>query len=524
MSKNNPGVIFDASNSWNGFNHQGKLAILFSIKQILDIYESPISEDEKKTMLCDYFIEIEHLEDFSLGKVDGGKEVYYYVHQVKNHATDSASNYDSALLCLAYHLNNIPTLQKAYLHTTTNIDFKGDNLTEYVKKLISSPTELQNILKTISESRNDKDKKKVLYTPKRGRPKDIVVQLKQALLEIDPTQNKLNAHNIDKALDALEKKTRERIHDISSLNDDQIKKIELYLYDIEGKLQNYCEVNQIESLIKKEIERSISVLNLSSLWLNQKYIKNRYLYLLGKLDEHIIDRNLNYPLYSNNELDRKIRLFSIFEWLISDEIDTADEEFYQYEFKNIIFKYTDEFCENCKERKCDICSLIPAINKIGQLSNPEMREFLTLTCPNNNDKLSTETFSRYLTYDNIQDQFLKGISEIRIPFEEDKKAITYIGKETLQYILTTLYINNNRQDIEKICTDIVKNKELYELLMDYDCFISKNISCSSIQDEALKLGKIPSDNTELEERRKEHIAHLKDVKIVTLEDFENSIG
>ena len=88
----------------------------------------------------------------------------------------------------------------------------------------------------------------------------------------------------------------------------------------------------------------------------------------------------------------------------------------------------------------------------------------------------------------------------------------------------SLLNNNNRQDIEKICTDIVRNKELYELLMDYDCFISKNISCSSIQDEALKLGKIPSDNTELEERRKEHIAHLKDVKIVTLEDFENSIG
>ena len=28
MSKENPGVIFDASNSWNGYNHQGKLAIL----------------------------------------------------------------------------------------------------------------------------------------------------------------------------------------------------------------------------------------------------------------------------------------------------------------------------------------------------------------------------------------------------------------------------------------------------------------------------------------------------------------
>ncbi|MCR5101455.1 MAG: hypothetical protein K6B41_08885 [Butyrivibrio sp.] len=28
MSKENPGIIFDASNSWNGFNHQGKLVVL----------------------------------------------------------------------------------------------------------------------------------------------------------------------------------------------------------------------------------------------------------------------------------------------------------------------------------------------------------------------------------------------------------------------------------------------------------------------------------------------------------------
>ena len=51
MSKENPGVIFDASNSWNGYNHQGKLAILFAIKQILEVYDKPLSVDENKHML-----------------------------------------------------------------------------------------------------------------------------------------------------------------------------------------------------------------------------------------------------------------------------------------------------------------------------------------------------------------------------------------------------------------------------------------------------------------------------------------
>ena len=51
MSKENPGVIFDASNSWNGYNHQGKLVILFAIKQILEVNDKTLSVDENKHML-----------------------------------------------------------------------------------------------------------------------------------------------------------------------------------------------------------------------------------------------------------------------------------------------------------------------------------------------------------------------------------------------------------------------------------------------------------------------------------------
>ena len=124
MSKENPGVIFDASNSWNGYNHQGKLAILFAIKQILEVYDKTLSVDENKHMLEEYFVEIEYLEDFSIGRqVNGGKEEYFYVHQVKNHVSEIASDYNSALLGLAYHIAKMPTLKKAYLHTTTEIDF-----------------------------------------------------------------------------------------------------------------------------------------------------------------------------------------------------------------------------------------------------------------------------------------------------------------------------------------------------------------------------------------------------------------
>lgn len=127
--KKNPGVIFDASNSWNGYNHQGKLAILFAIKQILEVYDKSLSVDENKHILKECFVEIEYLEDFSIGKqVISGQEEYFYVHQVKNHATDVVSDYDSALLGLAYHVEKMPTLKKAYLHATVDIDFKGESV------------------------------------------------------------------------------------------------------------------------------------------------------------------------------------------------------------------------------------------------------------------------------------------------------------------------------------------------------------------------------------------------------------
>jgi len=523
MSKENPGVIFDASNSWNGFNHQGKLAILIAIKQILKICDTTASIDESRKKLSDYFIEIEYLEDFSLGKVKEGIDEYYSVHQVKNHATNAASDYASALLGLAYHVEKMPTIEKAYLHATNKIDFGGGGVHEYVKELIQSPAELNSILNRINESRSDTLKKQALYERKKGRRESFIVRLKQALSEAYSTTKELDASNIDDALEKLEQKTRAQILAISSLPDELIEKIVVYSYDIEGHTQNYCEVDRIGTLIRQEISRSIDVLELPALWNTEKYIQNRYLYLMGKLDEHIIDRNLNYPLYIDNSLDRKIRLIQIYEWLTNDEFDTADKDFYQYQLKSIFSEYADEYCKRCTLRKCDTCLLVPAINKIGRFTKSEMENFLALTCPSNTEGLSISTIGKYLSARQIRNPFLKGISEISIPFEEDKRAITYINRETLQYILTTLEIDEDYQDKGEICTDIVKNKELFELLMDYDCFISKNISCVSIQDEAIKLGKSPVENAELEARGKEHIAHLKDVSIVTLADFISSI-
>lgn len=178
--------------------------------------------------------------------------------------------------------------------------------------------------------------------------------------------------------------------------------------------------------------------------------------------------------------------------------------------------YALDYCQKCRLGECDTCLLLSAINKIGQLTKQEMKEFLILTCPSNYKGISMETIPTYLSKRRIQNPFFAGLKEIKIPFEEDKQAITYIDGETQQYILTTLE-KDDEEDNGDICTDILRNKELYEMLMDYDCFISKNIKCSSIQGEAKKLGKSMYEDIDSEELSKEHIAHLKDLLGVAAE-------
>jgi hypothetical protein len=127
----------------------------------------------------------------------------------------------------------MPNIEKAYLHATTAIEFRGESVSEYIRKLISLPTELNGILTRIEEARADLEKKRILYESKKGRPESFIVRLKEALIETDNTQKRLDASNIDAALEALEKKTKSQIQNIGSLSDEQIGKIGLYSYVIE---------------------------------------------------------------------------------------------------------------------------------------------------------------------------------------------------------------------------------------------------------------------------------------------------
>ena len=138
MSVNNPGVIYDATNSWNGYNHQGKISLWYAISEITKLYNPTISVDENKSVLSNYFLEIEYMEDFSIGKIENGEASYISAHQVKNRANKNIGAYEDAILGLLSHLFEHPNIEATVLHTTESINLSGKTLLDNIKKFVKN--------------------------------------------------------------------------------------------------------------------------------------------------------------------------------------------------------------------------------------------------------------------------------------------------------------------------------------------------------------------------------------------------
>lgn len=103
----------DASPSWNGYNHQGKVGLLV----VLDmIKKKKISEEAMK----EYELELEWLEDFSIKR----NSEYISIHQVKTYDSSAPSDFKEAIWVLLAKLLEIDTIENAYLHTIKDMSFK----------------------------------------------------------------------------------------------------------------------------------------------------------------------------------------------------------------------------------------------------------------------------------------------------------------------------------------------------------------------------------------------------------------
>lgn len=519
MSVNNPGVIYDATNSWNGYNHQGKISLWYAISEITKLYDSTISMDENKSVLSNYFLEIEYMEDFSIGKTENGTDSYISVHQVKNRVDTNVNEYESALLGLLSHLAEYPDIELAVLHTTTAINLSSKSLLEHVKGFASQPQYLVKTENEIINNRNKQEYRDKLTECKRGRPSTLKSNLKNALLKKHSFFQDLTESNLDEAFDLYLSDIHAEKSKLSSLSETQMNKISICKYTLNGTTMDYCPIESAVELLKSAIRSFYQKTLPSGHYKTQSnFVDKSTLWILGKLDNHIIERDLHFDLYKKGALDRRIVFLDIFEWLMSNDIDRSGSWYYLHYIKEDIFAKLERYCKVCPSHnvKCYNCDVTECKNKLGRMGFDEFKRFVHVTNPTVTGTLDIRTFADYLS-PGISNPFAKGLRDIPQTFDSKRNAISYKDSENHQCALTTIVGEGSDDDSALISSEILRNSNIYDLLMDYGCLISKDINISSIMEEEILQSPC------FDPMQSEHIAHCNDVKVVSLDDFINSL-
>ena len=166
---------WDATNSWSGYNYQGKIALFVVLKKLNELISmGELDEIEK------YSVELEWLEDFSiLYKGDAGVQ-YKTIHQVKAKDKHNISDYEDALVKLYYKIVNYKTIEYAYLHVCKPIDYNEDEWNDNVKGLVLNCSQikaLQNGINSYKSSTMKKEEIEKIYAEAKTSGKEELCKL-----------------------------------------------------------------------------------------------------------------------------------------------------------------------------------------------------------------------------------------------------------------------------------------------------------------------------------------------------------
>lgn len=507
MSLLQPGILHDATNSWNGYNHQGKIALWYVIKTIISLWDNKKSTSENMHILEPFFLEIEYMEDFSIGKQTETDCCYLSVHQVKARKDKDYKKYESALIGLLIHAHELPDLKKAYLHTTEQLSLMGNTLGSILKDLRDNSKHIENKIKAIKNGRAKKEYREKLISNK-GRPSKLKKDLKSAL-GLSEKDHLIDA-NLDSAFDALLIVLEEEQECLRHISDTNLSKVSLYTYP---STDNFCPIDQAPGLLQNTLKNYFIKSNPKG-WKvsSNEHLDKLYYFMLGQLDKEILKRHLHYCNHNCKDEDRRISFKTIIEWLETD--DDFGESFYLYHLKEHIFSTMDSYCKGCKLSTvhCDKCHIAACKNKLGEMPFDKLEEFLRVTNPHVCGSMDIRTYPFFASTAGLKNPFCKGLRDILQSFADEKSPIVFYNSEHHPYVLTTIFREGADNDCETICNHIIQNEKAYELMMDYDSLISKDIQSSSVLTDS---GVFYGDNVS------EHIAHCKDVRIFKLEDCKH---
>lgn len=502
---------WDATNSWSGYNYQGKIALFVVLKKINELISMGKMDEIEK-----YSVELEWLEDFSiLYKSDDGVQ-YKTIHQVKAKDKHNITDYEDALVKLYYKIVNYKTIEYAYLHVCKSINYIEDEWNDIVKGLVLNCRQikaLQDRVISYKSSSMKKEEVEKIYTPRR---KSDINKLVKEYNEKYFANKKITISNVDEILDKILSDLQLQIEmSQKDVKDEDIRKIELYSYP-SGDV--YCKLDEINDLIKAEIV---------NYWRNtraeewkcadQGFCEMIFLCLQGLIDKHITQRHIQYSRIT----ERRIGFELITEVLDSDDSVKRCEEYYLYNIKNKLLMMCGEYHEYCmdewdsdEEREvfCKKCEVSTFYEYISKMSEDKISDLIHTINPNVLKDIDEMNWAEYCIMDRYKNPFFKGLRDIKSTFEKDRDYISYVGKDRKLNLLTTVGNNDgSKKALMRACREIVANSDLYEILMDVNCLISRDLEIDSIYDGA-------GDFLKEFKFEEEHIYHCKNIKMKPLEN------
>jgi len=281
---------WDATNSWSGYNYQGKIALYLGIHKINDLIINGKGKDLEK-----YSVEIEWLEDFSIVYTDAATRVYQSIHQVKAKENTSIKDYEDALVKLYHKIEKDSLIINAYLHVCRALDYKGSTWKESIETIIRNCSQIKELKNKIEDYKNcneDIKQKQIDKLNGKGRNSEensLIRTYNKKYFNFKKISLKNVDLIIDKILGDLDNKIKLCM---KTIKQSDLKKIELYQYPSN---RDYCDIDEINDLLKEEIKKYWSISH-APVWKaeDEGFCENVCLYLEGLIDRHITERHKKY--------------------------------------------------------------------------------------------------------------------------------------------------------------------------------------------------------------------------------------
>lgn len=450
--------------SWSGYEFQGQIALIVVLEMMIK-REFPIEKCE---------LMLEDIEDFSIY----AENRRISTHQVKATKDKNIKDYQEALYKMALGLQKNSSDKKtiAYLHTSNTLETKDWNLKiekaiegfvpETEKKLKKSYDDDAEINMRVEKLRKRFQEKGTFKTNRMGAWEEIYRLMDEVLEESEISGENLR-HAIEeylKSLDAV---------DLSKNN--ILERIQYYRYRNRANVDKKGTRERINRLIREYWGEKKAEMRKEDI--------DRYRYKLQEL--------IHCYVADNHEcvLNRKGINFFEFEQTLN-ETSFGTREYKVLRNKDLFYEKLEEYCEYCRYEKedeqedCSGCDLHEKKSWFKNLSIWELERVFHLMSPHINKELKED--SNIVNETGISESYFRTLKDIDFgKIVHNAKIVYQKGRDNC--MLTDIIIPRDpatregigkglteNDTIDRICNDIMENREFAKERMEIDALIVAN--------------------------------------------------